>query len=181
MKARKNRKLLRTVLPGLTAIPAGGPKVGTTRRSGDLRGGAGRLGRAIQDSRSTESATPPPKMQNAKARAVARWENEGGRTAKATVTASSTKKSPAAKSVRSAADKRAKKTSNASDDSAPPTRGAKNGPRASVLIGQNGPQRRKAESRVKTSKIKRAGIESRLLGHVSASGKRAQARRDSKN
>ncbi len=42
-------------------------------------------------------------------------------------------------------------------------------------------RQREAEARVKDSTIERAGIESRLLGHVSASGKRNQALRDSKN
>jgi len=181
MKTRKNKKLPRMGLPGLTASPAAGSQVGTTRRSGESRGGAGRLGRAIRDSRSTDSETAPPQTKDAKARAAARWENEGGRAAKVTAVAVSTKRNPAAKPVRSAPDKRAKKTRNAAGDPAPPALSAKKGTRASALLGQDGPGRRKAESRANTSRIKRAGIESRLLGHVSASGKRAQARRDSKN
>jgi len=182
MKIRKSRKLLRPGLPGLTAIPAAGRQVGTTRRPGESRGGAGRLGRAMQESRSIESAmAPPKKMEDAKARAVARWENEGGRLEKATGVASSTKRSPATKPVPSAPAQRAKNPLKAQGDSAPPARSAKKVVLASLLLGQDGPERRKAESRVKGSQIKRAGLESRLLGHVSASGKRAQARRDSKN
>jgi len=133
----------------------------------------------MRDARSTDSETPPPKKRNAGARAVARWENEGGRTPKAAVVAGSNKRSSATKSARSASAQRAKKPLNAKVDSASPARGTKKGPRASLLLGH--PKQRKAESRVKDSRIKRAGLESRLLGHVSASGKRAQARRDSKN
>lgn len=179
MSIRKNRKLLRPGLPGLTASPAAGPQVGITRRSRQSRGGAGRLGRAMRDARSTDSATPPLKKQNARARAAPRWENEGGRTPKAAVVAGSSKRSAATKPVPSASAQRAQKPLNAEVDSASPARGTKKGPHASLLLGHQ--KQRKAESRVKESRIERAGLESRLLGHVSASGKRAQARRDSKN
>lgn len=45
----------------------------------------------------------------------------------------------------------------------------------------NRARQRQAEARTKGAQIKKAGIESRLLGHVSGSVKRNQARRDSKN
>ena len=181
MKIPKNRKPLRPRLPGLMSSPAAGPQVGTTRRSAEPRAGAGRLGRAIRDSRSTESETAPPQAKDAKARAVARWENEGGSPAKAADVAGRTKRSSATKPVRSAPDKRAKKTRNATDDSGPTVRSTKKSPLALAPIGQEGPERRKARSTANTSRIKRDGTENRLLGHFSASGKRSQARRDSEN
>jgi len=95
------------------------------------------------------------------------------------VVAGSSKRSAATKPVPSASAQRAQKPLNAKVDSASPARGTKKGPHASLLLGYQ--KQRKAESRVKESRIERAGLESRLLGHVSASGKRAQARRDSKN
>jgi len=182
MKIRKNRKLPRAGLPGLTASPAAGPQVGTTRRSGKSRSSAGRLGSAMRDSRSTESpAAPAKKPDRTKARALTRWENEGGSTGEPATVAGSTKRSPATKPVRSAPTRQAKKMSGATDESAPPSRGAMKGPSSPVRPGQQSQKSRKAESKLKGTRIKQAGLESRLLGHVSASGKRAQARRDSKN
>lgn len=51
----------------------------------------------------------------------------------------------------------------------------------STKLPSDSARQRVAEGRVKVSKIKGAGLDSRLLGHVSGSGKRNQARRDSKN
>jgi len=179
LKTRKNRKPVRAGLPGLTASPAAGPQATITRRTGQSRAGAGRLDRAMRDARSTDSATPPQKKQDARARAVGRWENEGGRTEKAAAVAGSSERSSATKPVRSAAAQRGEKALNAKVDPASAARSTKKGPRASPLLGHE--KQRTAEARVKESRIKRAGLESRLLGHVSAAGKRAQARRDSKN
>lgn len=91
------------------------------------------------------------------AKALARWENEGGRA-----------QAPPAETtpVSTAAEKKSKPK-----------------PENQLLSTPVSPDRssqRRAESRAKESRIKRAGIESRLLGHVSASGRRNQARRDSR-
>ena len=181
MKIAKSRSLISPRLPGLTEIPSMAPQAGTTRHPGKSNGGAGRLGRALRDARSAESTEPPPKTPSATARAVAGWENEGGRAAKGTVVAGSTKKKLATKPVKSPSTQRVKKPLDAEAVSAPAARGTKTAPRASPLLGQGRAKHRTAESRVKSSQVKRAGLESRVLGHVSASGKRSQARRDSKN
>ena len=181
MKAQKNRKLLGTGLPGSKAISTAGPKVGTTRRTEQSRGSAGRVGRALRDSRTPDSATLPPEPQNGSPIAVARWENEGGRAVKTAVVADSPKKSAATKPVLNAPDQQAKKPVKAKVDVALDLDDTNKGPQASLLLGQDDPKRLKAESQVKDSRIKEAGLKSRLLGHVSSTVRRAQARRDSKN
>jgi hypothetical protein len=42
-------------------------------------------------------------------------------------------------------------------------------------------RQRRAKTTAKKSRIRKSGLDSRVLGHVSARGKRNQARRDSKN
>ena len=181
MNKTKNLKLPGAGLLGLAASPTTGKRVGTSSHSSKSGGSAGRFGRAMRDSQSADAPAAPPKKEKAKASAVARFENEGGRAKGVTASAGSTKRSPANKPLRGARDERDKKTFNANEDSVLPARGAKNGPRDAPHPGQNSLQRQKAESRVKSSRIEQAGLESRLLGHVSSSVKRAQARRDSKN
>ena len=48
-------------------------------------------------------------------------------------------------------------------------------------IDANEDRQREAKARLKDTRIKEAGIESRQMGHTSGSVKRSQARRDSKN
>lgn len=60
-------------------------------------------------------------------------------------------------------------------------KGKKRKPAATTIFSPNQSVQRLANAEAKQSRIRRAGIQSRLLGHVSASGKRAQGRRDSKN
>ena len=181
MKTQKKLKPRSPRLPGLTPVPAEGGQLGTTRRFGESRTTAGRLGSAMRDASSSESAKVLPKTETAKRGGAAGLGNEVGRTAKATSANGSTKKSSATKPIMSVPQRPANEVSKADVDSASFAGGMKKGPRVSVLLGQEGTERRKAESRVKSSRIKQAGIESRLLGHVSSTVKRAQARRDSKN
>ena len=181
MKAQKKLKLFSPALPGLAVSPAAKPKVGTTRHSDEAGSGGGRLGRAMKDARATESATPAPKIKGVKARAVARWENEGGRGAKAAAIVGSTKKSPATKPARTTSALRIEESLDAKTNPATLARGAKKEPRNTGPVGLDATRQRKAEARAKDSQIERSGLDSRQLGHVSASGKRAQARRDSKN
>jgi len=135
----------------------GGVTVGSTRRPADSsRTDGGRLGRAVKAA--TGKSAPPTTTKPTAAEAVERWETEGGRVPKPAAPATAASKRPV------------KKARNESEQSAflaplPPDR-ARQG---------------KAESRAKGSRIERTGMESRLLGHVSASGKRNQGRRDSKN
>ncbi len=88
-------------------------------------------------SRAGKNSAPRTTDKPSTAKALERWENEGGQAKNPDATMAESPKRPV------------KKT--------------------------------KAAARVNRSKIKQAGLESRLLGHVSASGKRNQARRDSKN
>lgn len=106
----------------------------------------------------TEKPASRAKGKPSTARSIERWENEGGQTPKPAAGGTPTAKK-AAKST-----KPAPKTA-----SFPPA------------VEPDRSRHRTAEARSKGKQIKQAGLESRLLGHVSSSVKRNQARRDSKN
>lgn len=145
-------------LPGAESSEIiGGVTPGSTRRPpGSSRTGAGRLGRALADS--DKKPASRAKSKPTAVEAIERWENEGGRV-------------PRSASVRGPAPKHAAKRS----------RPSPNMSSFPALLPSNRSPQRGAQARVKGSKIKQAGLESRLLGHVSGSGKRNQARRDSKH
>jgi hypothetical protein len=139
------------------ALVIGGVTPGSTRQPpGSSRTGAGRLGRAMKAA--TKKSPPRTTTKPTTAKALARWENEGGRDQKPAAATTGSPKGPV---------KKAKHKGEQSEFLAPvpPDRG----------------RQRRADTRAKGSQIKQAGLESRLLGHVSGSGKRNQARRDSKN
>lgn len=143
-------------VPGVTTPPViGGITPGSTRRpSGTSRGSEGRLGRAI----AAKASAPRARSKPATAKVPKRKEKVGRRPPKPTSANAAAPKRP----VKNA---KGKTKGLAVRDPVPPDRASQ----------------RKAKARVKGSQIKRAGLESRLLGHVSSSGKRHQARRDSKN
>jgi hypothetical protein len=140
--------------------------------------GGGRLGRAVRAAsnsagpqKSVESATrpasrstSPPASRPASRPELGRWENEGGRT---------TPLAPVSHS-----NKRQKNV-------AQPKRKSKQSASSATLAKRASPpdhgRQMRAETASKQSRIKRTGVDSRVLGHVSARGKRNQARRDSKN
>ncbi len=137
----------------------GGVTLGSKRRPpGSSRTGAGRLGPAL--TAATKASDPRATSKRATAKALERWENEGGQ--------QHARKPEAATTT---APKRPLKTN--SDNAEQPAL------LAPVLSDRT--RQRRAKARIKGSQIKQAGLESRLLGHVSVSGKRTQARRDSKN
>ena len=179
MKTRKKTTLVGSALPKAAANRAMGELVGTTSRSDDSA--AGRLGGAMRDSRSTDSSSAAPRARKTNAPALAPFENEVGSIAAVAVRAGSSKKSPATKSVGGTQAQRAKPAVKPNDDSGPPSRATQKAPDNAGRLDEDRSRRQKAESRVNSSQIKRAGLESRVLGHVIARGKRAQARRDSKN
>ncbi|MBX3396173.1 MAG: hypothetical protein KF841_12490 [Phycisphaerae bacterium] len=76
-------------------------------------------------------------------------------------------------------------TANPSDSllQPPPARakGRKRKPDATTVFSPDEAVQRRATAEANQARIRRAGIESRLLGHVSSSGRRAQGRRDSRN
>lgn len=158
MKRTKKRGRRGSVLPGMgSGTVIGGVTPGSTRQPpGSSRTGAGRLGRALKAA--TKKSSPRTTTKPTTAKALERWENEGGRARKPAAAATAAPKRPVKKA-------RHKSEQSAFLAPVPPDRA----------------RQRKAKARVKGSQIKRAGLESRVLGHVSASGKRNQARRDSKN
>ncbi|HMN41073.1 MAG TPA: hypothetical protein PKE29_09515 [Phycisphaerales bacterium] len=140
--------------PGAPLV-IGGVTPGSTRRPpGSSRAAAGRLGRALSAARKKSASRAAPSAPAAKAPA------RGG-----------SKRTPKPRAGRGPGPERAaKRSASASRKSA----------RSTPLLADRS-ERRSANARVKKSQIKRAGLESRLLGHVSGMGRRRQARRDSKN
>lgn len=131
------------------------------------RRGAGRLGRALAESRKEKPSAPkkprkPKKKQQTSTKTLARRENEAGQTTPRR----------AAPPKTAVARKSAKK------------KNRRRRPPAITPPPVSRPDRarqRQAKAAAKLSRIRRTGLNSRVLGHVSARGKRAQARRDSKN
>lgn len=173
-RAKKRGRRGAAVVATGEPLVIGGVTPGSTRRPpGSSRTGVGRVARA-DDAKSKKSAARPKSGKTAAsatpkastARAQERWENEGGRTSKANGA-----QTAVPKTARRPVKKPSKSTAAES-----PTRSPHSTPGALDRDRQ-----RRAEARVKGSKIKRAGLESRVLGHVSSRGKRMQARRDSKN
>lgn len=139
-------------------LVVGGVIPGSTRRPRETsRSSTGRIGSALSVG-GGKSAPRASRKAPGSSKAMERADNAGGKV-----------KKPAA-ATKSTVKGRVKKAKPEFEQSAflapvPPDRR----------------RRRRAEGRVKGLKIKQAGLESRLLGHVSGSGKRNQARRDSKN
>jgi hypothetical protein len=129
---------------------------------GFSRPGTGRLGRALAEARKEKSVAPKKKKRSS-AKALARWQDEGGRT---------TPRSARAPTKAVVAQKTATKKKR------------KRGPPELIPHPVSRPDSARlgrAKAAAKLSRIKRSGLDSRVRGHVSAKGKRAQARRDSKN
>jgi len=149
--------------------PMGTPGAGPGwHRSASPRG-AGRLGRALKRLPKGD-ITAPKQPEKSKARALAEWENEGGQVAAAT--------SPA-KPLRTPA----KKGNNDSGKSRPrkqAPKDVKRGPAPSPQSPVGSAQQKRARTAAKDARQKEAGLEGRRVGKASASGKRAQARRNSK-
>ena len=80
------------------------------------------------------------------------------------------------KSVKKTAKKVAKKKSAAKAVVSPPPTGKK-----IKKTSKKTSQASQAKTAAKKARIKRSGLDSRVLGHVSARGKRVQARRDARN
>lgn len=159
----KNRRLLGT---GDSLVVGAVPP--RQRAPGLSRPGTGRLGRALAEAKKLKPGTPKEpikskKEESSSANALTEWENEGGQTPPGNVEAPS-KAAVAKKSV--------KKNNRKSAPSLP---------NPQPVSGPNRSRQRKAKAAAKLSRIRRSGLKSRVLGHVSASGKRAQARRDAKN
>lgn len=140
------------------------------RASGLSRPGTGRLGRALAKARKETPGTPnepnKPKKKKKKtssAEALKEWENEGGQTLPQSVRPPS-KAAAARKSVK----KKKRKPASSS-------------PNPQSVSAADRARQRKAKAAAKLSRVKRSGLKNRVLGHVSARGKRAQARRDAKN
>jgi len=157
----------------LSLAPKGAPGTGPGwHRSASTRG-TGRLDRALKRSRKT-AVTTPEKSENPKAGSLAKWENEGGEVA----ASSSPVKRPKTKT-----STKAKKESSKADEKSPPPKKArkidKSGPAPSIQSPIDTAQQKRAQTAAKDARKKEAGLESRRIGEASASGKRAQARRDS--
>jgi hypothetical protein len=138
------------------------------RAPGLSRPGTGRLGRALAEAKKLKPGTPkepnkPEKKKTSSANALTEWENEGGQTPPRSVRATS----KAAVAKNSVKKKKGKPASSL--------------PNPQPVSGPDRARQRQAKAAAKLSRIKRSGLKSRVLGHVSARGKRAQARRDAKN
>jgi len=175
MKARRSKRP--SALPVFGGAPTMGPRVGPALRPGGPPRGAGRLGPATRDAEAMES-TAAPRTKPAASRAVARSKNEVGRVAAATVGTGSRRATLAKKPPEGAFKPPARQTATNPAASPPLGRGTKKGPR--VLSNVKTHSQEEAKAAAKDSQIRRAGIQSRRLGHLSATVKRAQARRDSK-
>jgi len=138
-------------------------------RSASLRG-SGRLGRALKRSRKSP-ATTSEKPDKPKSPALAEWENEGGEV------------DAASSPVKPSKTKAKKGTTNAGGKSRPrkQTRNdITSGPAPSTRSPVGSAEQKRAQTAAKYARKKEAGLEGRRIGKASASGKRAQARRDSK-
>jgi len=163
----------------LSFAPMGTPGAGPGwHRSASLRG-AGRLGRALKRSRKS-AATTPEKPAKLKARALAEWENEGGEVGAASSPVKPSK-TLAKKGTNKAGVKSQKATSEAGAKSRPrkqARKDVKSGPVPSTQSPVGSAQQKRALTAAKDARKKEAGLEGRRIGKASASGKRAQARRD---
>ncbi len=148
------------------ATPGAGPG---SHRSASLRR-SGRLGRALKRLRMSDT-TPPKQPEKPKARALAEWENEGG-----AVDAASSPMKPSKTPAKNG-------NTNAGGKSRPgeQTRNdVTSGPALSSPSPIGSAQQKRAQTAAKYARKKEAGLEGRRVGKASASGKRAQARRDAK-
>lgn len=116
-----------------------------------------------------------------KARATTRWENEGGEIETA---ASKSKASAAPTRPRGGeTGKKSSASAKPSEGEAPKQKRAKAGGKPQVMASTKigSPQQKRAKTAAKHSRQEEAGLLSRRIGQVSASGNRAQAKRDSKH
>ena len=161
--------------------PMGTPGAGRGWHRSAAARGSGRLGTALRRSRKSATTTPkPPKKP--KAPALAEWENEGGEVDAPTAPVERSKKS-AKKSTSKAGVKSQKGTSEAGGKSRPRKQAGKDvtsGPAPSTQSPVGSARQKRARTVAKDARKKEAGLEGRRIGKASASGKRAQARRDSK-
>jgi len=154
----------------LSVAPMGTPGAGPGwHRSASARG-SGRLGRALKRSRKS-AATTPEKPEKPKARALAEGENEGGG-----VDAASSPVKPS----KTQAKKGTSKVGSKSRPRKQARKDVKSGPAPSTQSPVGSAQQKRARTAAKDARKQEAGLEGRRIGKASASGKRAQARRDSK-
>ena len=181
MNRKKKRAGAASRKPGLPATSTGVAADELPALPVSSRRGAGRLGRALRVSRKKKgNGARSESSPEAKSPALIRWESEGGRPGNSASGAASKDASNGGASTRSAKrgdksqgqPKKGLKSASAAAQKRPP---------ASSDSRLNTARQRRAETAAKRARIKRTGLTSRVLGHVSARGKRAQARRDSKN
>ncbi len=154
----------------LSFAPVGTPGAGPGwHRSASPRG-SGRLGRALKRSRKS-AATTPEKPEKPKARALAEWENEGGEVDAASSPLKPSR-APAKKGNNGAGDKSRRRKQ--------PRNDVTSGPAPSTRSPVGSAQQKRARTAAKYARKMEAGLEGRRIGKASASGKRAQTRRDSK-
>ncbi len=154
----------------LSFAPVGTPGAGPEwHRSASLRG-SGRLGRALKRSRKT-ATTAPKQPEKPKARALVEWENEGGGV-DAAASPVKPSRTPAKKGNNSAGGKSRPREQTRND--------VTSGPAPSTQSPVGSAQQKRAGTAAKYARKMEAGLEGRRIGKASASGKRAQARRDSK-
>jgi len=162
MLQKKKRKSLSFTPPG---TPGAGPG---WHRSASSRG-SGRLGSALKRSRKSEPTTPI-KDEKPKARVMAKREDEG-----AEIDESSLKKP-----LKKPASKGTTKSEGTSRPTKKTTKDVKSGPPPLTQSPVGSDKQKRAQTVAKDARKKEAGLEGRRIGKASASGKRVQARRDSK-
>lgn len=177
MNRKKKRAGAASRKPGLPATSTGVAADELPALPVSSRRGAGRLGRALRVSRKKKgNGARSESSPEAKSPAWIRWENEGGRPGNSASGAASKDTSNGGAAKRGDKSQGQPKKRLKSASAAAPKR-----PPASSDSRLNTARQRHAETAAKRARIKRTGLTSRVLGHVSARGKRAQARRDSKN
>jgi hypothetical protein len=152
--------------------PMGTPAMGPPTLHKPAQRGSGRLARAINATRKDAALSPRDET------ATAPSPDRGGKAATKTAPAGT----KAARSTAKAAAPPQRPNSSGSKRSGPSSSPAASGAKKAAATGlsPNRAGQKRAESAAKRSRTKQAGLDGRRLGHVSARGKRAQARRDSK-
>jgi len=158
-------------LESVSLIPVGTPQAGPVRpRTAALRD-SGRLGTTMKRSHKN-AATTPAKPEKPKARAQAERAN-GGAEFNSASSSVNPSKTPSKKSS-TKADQRTLPKKKASNE-------ARNLSTSSTPLPVDSAKQIRASTAAKDARLKEAGLEGRRTGKASASGKRVQARRDSKN
>jgi len=161
----------------LSFTPTGTPGAGPGwHRSASLRG-SGRLGSALKRSGKNAAATPG-KPERPKARALGEPKNEVAKVDAASPPTKSSKTK--AKKGNTAAKKGGTKSGGKSRPRERTGSGVIAGPAPATRSPVGSAKQKRARTAAKHARKKEAGLEGRRIGKASASGKRVQARRDSK-